>query len=56
MKVEKSVEIAAPLEKIWPYMVEPEKILQWVVTFQKFEYTGEQMINRAAAFPGCPAY
>jgi uncharacterized protein YndB with AHSA1/START domain len=42
VKVQKSIEIAAPPEKIWPFMVEPEKILQWLITFQKFEYTTEQ--------------
>ncbi len=42
MKVQSSIEIAAPREKIWPYLVEPEKILQWCVTFQKFEYTADQ--------------
>ena len=42
MRVERSIEIAAQPDKIWPFMVEPEKILQWVTTFQKFEYAGEQ--------------
>ena len=42
MKVQRSIEIAAPPEKIWPFLVEPEKILQWVITFKKFEYTSEQ--------------
>jgi uncharacterized protein YndB with AHSA1/START domain len=42
LKVQKSIEIAAPPAKIWPFMVEPEKILQWIITFQKFEYTAEK--------------
>jgi uncharacterized protein YndB with AHSA1/START domain len=42
MRVQRSIEIAAPPEKIWPFLVEPEKILKWVNTFKKFEYTGEQ--------------
>jgi len=42
MKVQKSIEIAAPPEKIWPFLVEPEKILNWCITLEKFEYTGEQ--------------
>ncbi len=42
MRVERSIEIAAPPEKIWPYLVEPEKILKWCITFKKFEYTSEQ--------------
>ena len=42
MKVQKSIEIAAPPEKIWHFLVEPENILKWCITFRKFEYTGEQ--------------
>jgi len=42
MKVQKSIEIAAPPDKIWPFLIEPEKILKWCITFLKFEYTGEQ--------------
>jgi len=42
MRVERSIEIAAPPEKIWPFLVKPEKILKWIITFQKFEYTTEQ--------------
>jgi len=42
MRVQRSVEIAAPPEKIWPFMVEPEKILKWCITFRKFEYSGDQ--------------
>jgi uncharacterized protein YndB with AHSA1/START domain len=42
MKVHKSIEIAAPPEKIWPFLVEPDKILKWCITFIKFEYTSKQ--------------
>jgi uncharacterized protein YndB with AHSA1/START domain len=42
MRVQRSIEIAAPPEKIWPFLVEPEKILKWCTTIEKFEYTGEQ--------------
>jgi uncharacterized protein YndB with AHSA1/START domain len=42
MRIEKSVEIAAPPEKIWPFLVEPEKIMQWFTLLKKFEYTGAQ--------------
>jgi uncharacterized protein YndB with AHSA1/START domain len=42
MKVQRSIEIAAPPEKIWPFLVEPDDILKWVITFRKFEYTTEQ--------------
>jgi len=42
MRVESSIEIAASPEKVWPFLIEPEKVLKWCVTFQKFEYTGKQ--------------
>ena len=42
MRVQKSIEIAAPPEKVWPFLVEPEKVLQWCITFKRFEYTGNQ--------------
>ena len=42
MKVQRSTEIAVPPEKIWPFLIEPEKILKWCITFRKFDYTGEQ--------------
>jgi uncharacterized protein YndB with AHSA1/START domain len=42
MRVESSVEITAPPEKVWPFLIEPEKILKWCITFQKYEYTSKQ--------------
>ena len=42
MRVQRSIEIAAPPEKIWPLLVEPDKILKWFYLLQKFEYTSEQ--------------
>ena len=42
MKVQKSIKVAAPPEKIWPFLVEPEKILKWCITFLKFEHTSDQ--------------
>ena len=42
MKVQDSIDIAAPPEKIWPFLVEPERILKWYTLLQKFEYTSEQ--------------
>jgi len=50
MKVQRSIEIAAPPEKIWPFMVKPEKILKWCITFKKFEYTGEQRSGVGTTF------
>jgi uncharacterized protein YndB with AHSA1/START domain len=42
MKIEKSIEIAAPPKQIWPFFTDPEQVLQWSITFRKFQYTGEQ--------------
>ncbi len=35
MKVKKAIEANAPPEKIWPFFVEPAKVLQWCVTFKR---------------------
>ncbi len=50
MRVQRSIEIAAPPEKIWPFMVEPEKNLKWCITFKKFEYTNEQRSGVGTTF------
>jgi len=42
MRVEKSVEIKAPPEKIWPLLIEPKKVLEWYIPLRRFEYTGKQ--------------
>ena len=42
VKVQKSIEIAAPPEKVWPFLVEPENVLKWCITFKKFGYTSKQ--------------
>jgi uncharacterized protein YndB with AHSA1/START domain len=42
MRVQKSIDIAAPPEKVWPFFVEPEKVLQWCITFKRFEYSATQ--------------
>ena len=42
MRIQRSIEITAPPEKIWPFLVEPDKILKWFTLLRKFEYTSEQ--------------
>jgi uncharacterized protein YndB with AHSA1/START domain len=42
MKVEKSIEISAPPEKIWPFLVDPAKITMWFDSFKKCEYVTEK--------------
>ena len=50
MKIQRSIEIAAPPENIWPYLVEPEKIMQWFTLLRKFEYTSKQCSGVGATF------
>ena len=50
MKVQRSIEIAAPPEKIWPFLIEPEKILKWFNLLRKFEYTGDKRSGVGATF------
>ena len=42
LKVHGSTEIVAPPEKVWPFLVEPDKTMSWFTNLKKFEYTGEQ--------------
>jgi uncharacterized protein YndB with AHSA1/START domain len=42
MKVQKAIEINVSPERVWPFFIEPEKVLQWCITFRKFEYTSSQ--------------
>jgi uncharacterized protein YndB with AHSA1/START domain len=42
VKVERSIEIAATPQQIWPFFVDPEKVLQWSITFREFQYTAER--------------
>ena len=39
MQVQMSVDIEAPPEKVWPYLVEPEKAMEWYTMLKTFEYT-----------------
>jgi hypothetical protein len=42
MRVQKTIEVNVSANRVWPYFVEPEKILQWCITFKRFEYTSDQ--------------
>lgn len=42
MRVDKSIEISAAPEKIWPFLVDPAKIVMWFDTFKRCEYAGEK--------------
>jgi uncharacterized protein YndB with AHSA1/START domain len=42
MRVQKTIEVTVPANRVWPFFVEPEKVLQWCITFKKFEYTSDK--------------
>lgn len=42
MLVRMSVDIEAPPEKVWPYLVEPEKAKQWFTLLKVFKYTSDK--------------
>jgi uncharacterized protein YndB with AHSA1/START domain len=42
VKVQGSIGIGAPPEIVWPFLVEPERILKWYTLLRRFEYTSEQ--------------
>ena len=50
MIVQRSIEIGATPEKIWPFLVEPEKILKWFNLLKKFEYTGDKRRGAGTTF------
>ncbi len=51
MKVSQSIDIAAAPAKVWPFLVDPDKVLKWCITFRRFEYCGEPRGG-----PGTPLY
>jgi hypothetical protein len=42
MKIHRSIEIAASGKQIWPFLVEPKKILKWCSPAKKFDRTSDQ--------------
>jgi hypothetical protein len=42
MKIQKSIEIAAVAEKIWPFLVEPEYIIKWCSPVKRILQMNEQ--------------
>jgi uncharacterized protein YndB with AHSA1/START domain len=50
MKVEKSVDISATPEKIWPFLTDPAKIPLWFHTFKKCEYSGQRHSGTGTGF------
>ena len=39
MKIWRSIETSATPQMVWPFLVEPEKILRWFTLLESFEYT-----------------
>jgi hypothetical protein len=50
MKIQRSISITAPPEKIWPYLVEPDKIMKWFTLLKKYEYTSKKKSGVGATF------
>jgi uncharacterized protein YndB with AHSA1/START domain len=50
MNVQGTIDIAAPPQKVWTFLVEPEKIMKWCITYQKFEYTGDKRQGQGTTF------
>ena len=41
MQVERSLEMAAAPQRVWPLLVESQQILKWFTLLKSFEYTSE---------------
>ena len=50
MKVEKSIEIAASPEKLWPLLTKRENLLKWHPSAQTFDFIGDQQSGVGATF------
>ena len=50
MKVEKSIDISAAPEKIWPFLIHPEKILMWFDSFKKWEFVTEKQAGTGTTY------
>src|SRR5512139_2813643 len=51
MRIQDSVDINAAPAQVWPFLVDPDKVLQWCIKLRAFEYTG---VPRNGA--GAPVY
>ena len=50
MIVEKSIEISATPDKIWSFLIEPEKILMWFDSFKICEYASDKHSGAGTAY------
>jgi len=42
VSIQKAIEVNVSTNRVWPYFIEPDKIMQWCITFKRFEYTSNQ--------------
>jgi uncharacterized protein YndB with AHSA1/START domain len=50
MRLQKSVEIAAVPEKVWPFLVKPAEIMRWFTLLRKFEFIGSRQSGPGTSF------
>ncbi len=50
MKLRRSIVIRATGEKIWPFLVEPEKIIKWCTPINVIRYTSQQRSGLGTTF------
>jgi uncharacterized protein YndB with AHSA1/START domain len=50
MLVRMSVDIDAPPERVWPFLLEPEKAKQWFTALKEFEWTSEEREGVGSTF------
>jgi hypothetical protein len=41
MNINRSINIKAAPDEIWPFLIEPKKIVQWCFTLESFEFTSQ---------------
>jgi uncharacterized protein YndB with AHSA1/START domain len=46
MDVQQSIEIAAPPERVWRLLIEPDKVLKWYETLTTYRYVGGLPVGR----------
>jgi hypothetical protein len=50
MDIQRSIEINSIPEEVWPFLIDPDKVLKWYIPLTKFEYTSEQQGGVGAPF------
>ena len=50
MKLQRSIEIKAPGKEIWPFLVEPEKIMKWCTPINVIRYSSQQRTGIGTTF------